>query len=104
MTTASFPFQTLKENCSLSIYLLKYFGGRHTIDRYWVKQGEVLLDLHMLTATLTPGEEEFMSLQYKEERKTKGKCRRGKHKRRDEENNERGLQERLKYQRGLRES
>ena len=63
-----------------------------------------MLDLHMLTATLTPGEEEFMSLQYKEERKTKGKCRRGKHKRRDEENNERGLQERLKYQRGLRES
>ena len=53
-----------------------------------------MLDLHMLTATLTPGEEEFMSLQYKEERKTKGKCRRGKHRRRDEENNERGLQER----------
>jgi len=49
-----------------------------------------LLDLHMLTAMLTPGKEEFMSLQYKEERRTKGKCRGGMHNRRDEENNERG--------------
>ena len=53
-----------------------------------------MLDLHMLTATLTPGEEKFVSLQYKEERRTKGKCRRGKHNRRDGEKNKRKMQKR----------